>query len=171
MLVAVCAAGCGAAPQEPAARIERAFTTDWHDHADSVDVRYTTTRIVFHDGRWTANVTVTNRSDKPLYEATWAPAGWRSWNGPALVYQGLDVLGARRLIYVPAASEEPRIPYPLRPGATWRGTVVGKIPAAPALPRNDEIWLRYPVFGIGQPWDGVNNALAVQWISDKSVAL
>jgi hypothetical protein len=31
--------------------------------------------------------------------------------------------------------------------------------------------VRYPVFGVGQPWDGLNTALAVQWISEKAVRL
>ena len=87
------------------------------------------------------------------------------------VYSGEDVLGTRRLIYVPAEKETPDIAFPLRPGSTWRGTIEGKIPAAPALPRRDEIWVRYPVFGLGQPWDGQNTALAVQWISAKAVEL
>jgi hypothetical protein len=94
-----------------------------------------------------------------------------TWNGPALVYSGEDVLGTRRLIYVPAEKETPDIAFPLRSGSTWRGTIEGKIPAAPALPRRDEIWVRYPVFGLGQPWDGQNTALAVQWISAKAVEL
>jgi hypothetical protein len=49
--------------------------------------------------------------------------------------------------------------------------VSGPIPDAPPLPHGRPIWIRYPVFGIGQIWDGINPALAVQWISDRSVAL
>lgn len=118
-------------------------------------------------------MTVTNKTDKPLYEASWTdPASkWTSWNGPALVYSGLDVLENRRLIYVPASSEAPAIPNPLRPGATWSGVVEGAIPPVPKIPHGQPIWIRYPVFGIGQPWDGSNAALAVQWISAKAVQL
>jgi hypothetical protein len=104
----------------------------------------------------------------------WSPPGndsWRVWNGPALVYSGLDVLGNRRLIYVAADREEPNIPYPLKPRATWRGTISGKIPAEPRLPRATDIWVRYPVFGIGHAWDGTNPAEAIQWISQKAVQL
>jgi hypothetical protein len=128
---------------------------------------------VFHDGRWSAGVSITNQTGKPLYEATWSPPGsnGRTWNGPALVYSGLDVLGARRLIFVPADRERPDIPFPLPAGATWRGTIGGKVPASPPLPRGDAIWVRYPIFGLGQIWDGFGAASAVQWISSKSVQL
>jgi hypothetical protein len=108
-----------------------------------------------------------------LYQAIWSPPGSDgvTWNGPALVYSGLDVLQQRRLIFVPADREQPNMPFPLAPGATWRGTISGNVPASPPLPRADEIWLRFPVFGIGHVWDGVSQALAVAWISRKAVRL
>jgi hypothetical protein len=145
----------------------------WRDHANAQRVRYRIDGITFHDGRWSVRATVTNATREPLYEATWAPPGDSgvTWNGPALVYSGHDVLGNRRLIFVPADKETPDIAFPLRPGATWRGTIEGKIPATPPLPRNDDIWVRYPIFGVGQVWDGVNSALAVQWISEQAVRL
>ena len=99
------------------------------------------------------------------------PGSYQSWNGPALVYSGLDVLQSRRLIYVPADSEKPDIPYPLKPGASWRGTISGKVPADPPLPKGEEIWVRYPVFGIGAAWDNFTTSSAVVWISLKSVQL
>jgi hypothetical protein len=128
---------------------------------------------VFHRGRWSADISVTNDSPKALYQAIWSPPGSEgvTWNGPALVYSGLDVLQERRLIFVPADREKPNIPFPLAPGATWRGTISGKVPASPPLPRADQIWLRYPVFGIGQVWDGFTQALALTWISQKAVEL
>jgi hypothetical protein len=94
-----------------------------------------------------------------------------TWNGPALVYSGLDVLGSRRLIYVPADREVPDIPYPLPRGATWSGTISGAVPADPKLPHGSPIWVRYPVLGVGQPWDGVTPTAAVQWISTKAIEL
>jgi hypothetical protein len=166
-------AGCGSQSRSPAQKIERTFDVAWRDRANSVAITYTTRDLRFHDGRWSAELTVHNGSNKPLYEAAWAPpdSNGLTWNGPALVYSGLDVLGSRRLIYVAAVEEKPDIPFPLRPGATWRGTIEGKVPNEPQLPHGKPIWVRYPVFGIGQPWDGANTALAVQWISDKSVEL
>lgn len=108
----------------------------------------------------------------PLYETRWAGStDWSLWNGPALVYSGVDVLGDRRLIYLPADREEPAIPQPLGPGATWHGTIGGVLSQRPALPHGRPIWLRYPVFGLGRPWDYVSPSLAVQWISDRSVQL
>jgi hypothetical protein len=166
------AAGCGAPGPSPATKIERTFKVDWHEHATSVDVRYSASRVVFHDGRWSADIAVANHSDRPLYEGTWSPApGGFTWNGPALVYSGLDVLGDRRLIFVPADREMPDIPFPLKPGATWRGTVSGKVPAVPPLPKADSIWVRYPVFGVGHVWDNFTQSDAVQWISQKAVQL
>jgi hypothetical protein len=172
-MLVLAAAGCGAAPRAPTARIERTFDVHWRDAASAHRVRYRVDRVVFHDGRWRVRATVTNRTNEPLYEATWSPPGdfGVTWNGPALVYSGLDVLGQRRLIYVPADKETPDIAFPLQPGATWRGTIEGKIPSSPTLPRGGDIWVRYPVFGVGQPWDGLNTALAVQWISEKAVRL
>jgi hypothetical protein len=154
------------------ADVERGFAVDWHDRANAVDVRYAVTSIRFHGGRWSAGISVRNASTQPLYETPWAPdSNHIRWDGPALVFSGLDVLGDRRLIYFPADREEPTIPLPLRPGALWRGTVSGPVPDAPPLPPGEPIWVRYPVFGIGQVWDGVNPALAVQWISNRSVTL
>ena len=172
LLVAVLA-GCGSQAETRAQRVERTFDVAWRDQANSVAITYTAHRISFHDGRWSAQVTVHNGSGKPLYEAAWSPpdSNGSVWNGPALVYSGLDVLGNRRLIYVPAHNERPDIPFPLRDGATWRGTIEGTLPREPALPHGTPIWVRYPVFGIGQPWDGFSAALAVQWLSNKSVEL
>jgi hypothetical protein len=167
-------AGCGTQTSSPGApTIERTFDVEWHDHATSVAVSYVTHRLVFHDGRWSADVTIHNQSDKPLYETVWAPdtVGFR-WDGPALVYSGLDVLGSRRLIYVPADEERPELPFPLRPGQSWRGTLSGKVPSKPPLPRRTDIWLRFPVFGIGAEWDTFGNpALAVQVISERGAQL
>jgi hypothetical protein len=173
MLVLLAAAGCGSAAGRGAGRVERTFDVHWRDRASAQAVRYRIDGIAFHDGRWTVRATVANGTKVPLYEATWSPPGDNgvTWNGPALVYSGLDVLGQRRLIYVPADKETPDIAFPLRPGATWRGTIEGRIPDLPRLPRADDIWVRYPVFGLGQPWDGLNSALAVQWISAKAVRL
>jgi hypothetical protein len=81
------------------------------------------------------------------------------------------VLGSRRLIYLAADSETPALPYPLKAGASWTGTIGGKIPSSPVIPRGQPIWLRYPVFGIGRPWDGIDAALGLQWISSKGVQL
>lgn len=165
--------GCGSSAGENTGTVERTFNVHWRDHADQHQVRYRVDGITFHDGRWSLHATVTNASRDPLYEATWSPPGdpGVTWNGPALIYSGLDVLGNRRLIYVPAERETPDIAFPLRPGATWRGTIEGKIPSTPPLPHGSDIWVRYPVFGVGQPWDGVNSALAVQWISARGVQL
>jgi hypothetical protein len=164
--------GCGSSAGG-AGNVERSFDVHWRDQANAHPVRYRIDGITFHDGRWSVRATVTNATRDPLYEATWSPPGdiGVTWNGPALVYSGLDVLGSRRLIFVPADTETPDIAFPLRPGATWHGTIGGKIPATPPLPHKDDIWVRYPVFGVGQAWDGVNNALAVQWISAKAVQL
>ena len=174
MLATILAAGCGAQTASTGPpKIDRTFDVEWHDKATSIPVSYVTHRLFFHDGRWSADVTIRNESDKPLYETVWSQdkAGFR-WDGPALVYSGLDVLGARRLIYVPADDERPELPFPLRPGQSWRGTVSGKVPSKPALPRNSDIWLRFPVFGIGQKWSTYDNpALAVQVISERGVTL
>jgi hypothetical protein len=165
--------GCGTGAGHPAHDLERSFALDWHDRASSIAVSYRTTLISFHDGRWSARITVRNGSDTPLYETDWAPPGdlGTTWNGPALVYPGLDVLGNRRLIYLAADSEEPALPYPLRAGATWSGTIGGKLPEEPRVTRARPIWLRYPTFGIGRPWDNFSPALAVEWISNKAVQL
>ena len=87
------------------------------------------------------------------------------------MFSGLDVLGNRRLIYFPSDRESPTIPLPLTSGVTWRGTIGGRIPDAPPIPRGRSIWFRYPMFGIGDVWDGLNAALAVQWISNRAVTL
>jgi hypothetical protein len=169
----VAATGCGSQPARGPAGVDRAFALDWHDRANGLAVTYTASRLRLRGGRWSAVVTVHNGSPKALYETGWEPpdSNGVTWYGPALVFSGNDVLGERRLIYLPADSEAPRTPYPLRPGATWRGTIGGRLPRAPALPRGRPIWLRYPMFGIGAPWDGANSALAVQWISAKGVEL
>jgi hypothetical protein len=170
-LVVAVAAGCGTESRE-APTIDRAFAIDWHDRASSVAIAYTARRLTLGDGRWSAEVTVHNGTGKPLYEAIWEPAGSNgvTWNGPALVYSGLDVLGTRRLIYLPADVEQPKMPFPLRDGATWRGTIGGRLPTTPALPRRRQIWLRYPVFGVGQPPEA-STLPPVQWISEKAVEL
>lgn len=133
---------------------------------------YSATNLTFHDGRWSARIAITNDTGKPMYEATWSPPGdyGMTWNGPALVYSGVDVLQKRRLIYVPADREKPDIPYPLPAGATWHGTISGKVPAKPRLPRASQIWIRYPVFGVGSAWDGYSSG-ALQWISQKAIEL
>jgi hypothetical protein len=171
--VAFCAAGCGASSNAGAPRIERTFHVAWRDVATAERIAYATDRITFHDGRWSADIAITNNTGKPLYESTWSPPDnyGRTWNGPALVYSGLDVLGSRRLIYVPADREAPDVPFPLKPGATWHGTISGDIPSEPRLPRKTSIWVRYPVFGVGAPWDGVTPTAAVQWISQRGVEL
>lgn len=161
------AAGCGSGRIDPSTRIERTFLVNWHEHADSANLQYSAGRIVFHDGRWSADITVTNKTGHPVYEAIWSPApGDFTWEGPGLAYSGLDVLGDRRLIFVPADKELPAIPFPLKPGATWHGTVSGKVPSVPRLPRGREIWFRYPVFSLDSP-----DSSKVHWISDKSVQL
>jgi hypothetical protein len=153
--------------------IERTFDVHWSDRASSEPIVYHVSRIVFHDGGWSARVRITNASRTSLYESTWADPEnkWSEWDGPALVYSGHDVLGDRRLIYIPASTEQPAIPFPLRPGATWSGTISGKVPSKPPVPRGEPIWLRYPIFGIGRPWDGLTPSFAVQWISNKGVTL
>jgi hypothetical protein len=173
LVVVLVSAGCGAPANSTAPKIERTFHVNWHDTASGIAATYATSRVAFHDGRWSADITVTNQSDKPLYEATWAPipGSFRSWNGPALVYSGLDVLQQRALIYLPADTEQPDIPFPLKPGASWRGTIGGKVPADPPVPKADPIWVRYPVFGVGAIWDNFTTASAVVWISLKSVQL
>jgi hypothetical protein len=165
--------GCGTSAGGRGTEIERSFDVHWHDRASELAVHYRTDRIVFHRGRWSVGVTVTNESDKPLYETTWSPPGdiGAVWDGPALVYSGRDVLGNRRLIFVPADTETPEIAFPLKPGTSWHGTIEGRIPSTPRLPRKTAIWVRYPMFGIGQVWDGLNSALAVQWISRNGVQL
>ena len=172
MFAALAVAGCGAR-SHAAPKIERTFAVRWHDTATAERIAYGAERIAFHDGRWSARISITNDTPAPLYEATWSPPNdyGRVWNGPALVYSGVDVLGNRRLIFVPADREEPDIPFPLRPGATWRGTISGKVPAEPSLPQATPIWVRYPVFGVGATWDGVTPSVAVQWISQKAVQL
>jgi hypothetical protein len=172
LMVVLASTGCGASAHSTAPTIERTFHVNWHESATSVAVHYSTSRLTFHDGRWSAAITVTNDSDKPLYEGTWSPTpGGFSWNGPALVYSGLDVLQTRRLIYVPADTEQPAIPFPLKPGKSWHGTIAGKVPLDPPLPKADPIWVRYPVFGVGQVWDNFTPTSAVQWISQKAVQL
>jgi hypothetical protein len=170
-LTVAVAAGCGTQGRD-APTVDRAFAIEWHDRASSVAIAYTTRRLILRNGRWSAQVTVHNGTGKPLYEAEWEPPGSNgvTWNGPALVYSGLDVLGNRRLIYLPADTEQPKLPLPLPDGATWRGTIGGRLPTTPALPRRREIWLRYPVFGVGQPPEA-SQLPPVQWISEKAVEL
>ena len=174
LLVVLVATGCGTPKHSKAApSIERTFHVNWHESASGLAVRYETTRVAFHDGRWSADITVTNNSDKPLYEGTWSPfpGDFRDWNGPALVYSGLDVLQERRLILVPADREQPDIPFPLKPGVSWHGTIGGKVPAEPQIPKGEQIWVRYPVFGVGAIWDNITTSSSVVWISLKSVQL
>ena len=173
VVVLLVAAGCGAPARNTAPQIERTFHVDWHEIASGLAVRYETSLVAFHAGRWSADITVTNNSDKPLYEGTWSPfpGDFRDWNGPALVYSGLDVLHERRLIFVPADTEQPDIPFPLKPGVSWHGTIGGKVPADPQIPKGEPIWVRYPVFGVGAIWDNVTTAASVVWISLKAVRL
>lgn len=172
LVLALSAAGCGS-HRTSAPGLERRFAVDWHDHAAQVAVSYTTQSVVFHAGRWSARVIVRNETGRPLYEAVWSPPGndGSIWNGPALVYSGLDVLGDRRLLFAPADRESPAIPVPLPNGATWRGTISGKVPEAPTLPRRAPIWFRYPVFGLGQTFDETTPSLNVLWISSKAIKL
>jgi hypothetical protein len=165
-------AGCGAQSTHGIATVDRSFAMHWVDHASSQPITYRTASVRLHDGRWSARISVHNGSGTRLYETRWAGStNWSAWNGPALVYSGLDVLGDRKLIYLPADREVPAIPEPLEPGATWHGTIGGVIPQRPALPRGRPIWVRYPVFGLGRPWDYLTPSLAVQWISGKGVQL
>jgi hypothetical protein len=166
--------GCGSRSAGHGPRIERTFAVDWHDHAAVQKISYTARHLVFHGGRWSVEITLHNDSDKPLYPLPWEPADSKgfTWNGPALVYSGVDVLGARGLIYVPADFARPVMPFPLRPGATWRATVGGKVPSKPALPRRDTIWLRYSRVAVGVPFANVvGNAQTVDWISEKGIEL
>ena len=168
------AAGCGSSTAERGPPIERTFDIDWHDRASAQKIEYTARQIVFHHGRWSARITLHNGTDKLLYPAPWKPSDSNglTWNGPALVYSGVDVLGNRRLIYVPADSATPEMPFPLARGATWRSTVSGKVPARPALPRGNKIWLRYSVVVAGMPYaEAAGNGDKVDWISDKAVVV
>jgi hypothetical protein len=167
-------AGCGSGTAARGPSIERTFDVDWHDRPSVQNIQYTAHHIVFHDGRWSAQITLHNGTPKPLYPAPWEPADSKgfTWNGPALVYSGLDVLGDRTLIYIPADTASPTMPFPLRPGTTWRSTVSGKVPAEPALPRNDAIWLRYSLVFVGVPFvSAVGNGDKVDWISEKGIKL
>jgi len=171
--VAALLAGCGSSSARGPA-IERSFDVDWHDHATVQPIQYTARHIVFHDGRWSAEITLHNGTAKPLYPAPWEPSASKGfvWNGPALVYSGHDVLGGRRLIYVPADSARPPMPFPLPRGETWRATVGGKVPAKPVLPRHETIWLRFSVVLVGVPFaEAVGNAERVDWISEEGIAL
>jgi hypothetical protein len=168
------ATGCRSSTSAHGPKIERTFDVDWHDHASAQKIQYSAHHIVFHDGRWSARITLHNGTDKPLYPAPWEPAESKgfTWNGPALVYSGRDVLGNRRLIYVPADAARPTMPFPLQQGATWRSTVSGKVPTKPALPRREKIWLRYSVVLVGVPFvNAAGNGDKVDWISDKAIEL
>jgi hypothetical protein len=172
--VAALLAGCGSSSAAHGPDIERTFDVDWHDHATVQPIQYTARHIVFHDGRWSAEITLHNGTGKPLYPAPWSPADSNGfvWNGPALVYSGKDVLGERRLIYIPADTAKPEMPFPLARGATWRAKVGGKVPSKPALPKGDSIWLRYSVVYVGVPFaESTSNAEHVDWISVKAVQL
>jgi hypothetical protein len=175
VLVALLAAGCGsAASRDGGQKIERTFPVRWVDRPSQTPVVYTTRGIRFHLGRWSAVVTVANNTGKPLYEARWTPTDsfGSTWNGPALVFSGLNVMGARQLIFSPADTEVPQIPFPLPPGARWHGTIGGRLQAVPKLPHGSPIWLRFPVFGVGEPWNSSTSpALGVTWISDKAIEL
>jgi hypothetical protein len=166
--------GCGSNAVGRGPAIERTFEVEWHDHATVQKVSYTARHIVFHDGRWSAEITLHNGTDQRLYPAPWEPAGAKgfTWNGPALVYSGLDVLGERRLIYVPADSASSEMPFPLEQGATWHATVSGKVPSEPPLPKRNQIWLRYSRVLVGVPFGQVvGNAQSVDWISEKGIEL
>lgn len=168
------ATACGARTTARGPALERRFDVDWHEHATVQQVAYTARHIVFHAGRWSADITLHNGTGRPLYPAPWEPAATKgfTWNGPALVYSGLDVLGSRRLIFVPADRTSSEMPFPLRPGGTWSATVGGKVPSDPRLPRRSDIWLRYSVVSVGAPWANVvGHAMTVDWISQKAVQL
>jgi hypothetical protein len=146
----------------------------WTDRPSQTPVVYTTRHIRFHAGRWSAQITVANNTGKPLFEARWAPSDsfGSDWNGPALVFSGLNVMGARQLIFSPADTESPKLPFPLQPGGRWRGTIGGRLEPVPKLPRGEPIWIRFPVFGVGEPWNtSTSPALGVTWISDKAIQL
>ena len=167
-------AGCGSSSSANAPRIERTFDVDWHEHASVEPIQYTARHIVFHDGHWSAEITLHNGTGKPLYPAPWSPSDSNEfvWNGPALVYSGKDVLGYRRLIYVPADTAKPEMPFPLARGATWRATVEGTVPARPVLPKGEPIWLRYSVFySACRSRESSSNADRVDWISAKGIHL
>ena len=145
----------------------------WHDRASELDMEYSASRVVFHGGRWSARISVHNGTDKPMYETGWSPphSNHFTWYGPALVFSGKDVLGNERLLFFAADTETPRLPFPLQPGRSWTGTVGGALLDNPRVPSGEPIWVRYPMFGIGEPWDGVTTTSAVQWLSQKSVQL
>ena len=165
--------GCGSGAADGTQDVERTFHVSWHEHASQLDMRYATTQVAFHGGRWSARISVHNGTTKPMYETNWSPpdSSHFTWNGPALVFNGLDVLGNRRLIYFAADTESPHLPYPLKPGATWTGTIGGPLAVKPIVPKGEPIWIRYPMFGIGEPWDDITTTSAVQWLSEKSVEL
>ena len=173
MLLAVLT-GCGSRTLARGPKIERTIAVEMHDHASVQKISYTARHIVFHAGRWSAAITLHNGTSQVLYPAPWEPSDEKgfTWNGPALVYSGLDVLGERRLIYVPADSSSSEMPFPLKPGATWSATVSGKVPSEPPLPRHDRIWVRYSVVYVGVPFAHVvGNAERVDWISERGFEL
>ena len=162
--------GCGA-QAGTAPKIERTFDLGWHERASQVAISYTTSRIAFHDGRWSAEVTVANHTGKPLYEVTWSLAdNHRTWNGPALVYSGLDVLGTRQLIYVAADEELPRSRTRSRPARRGTARSAARCTRRRCCRTEQSIWLRYPVFWLGAPFGGETQQ-SVQWISLKAIEL
>jgi hypothetical protein len=172
--VAAAATGCGTTHRSAAPRLERSFDVHWLDHASSYRLLYTTRGIVFHGGRWSAHVVIRNDTGRQLYEAPWDPPSSRgtTWNGPALAFEGQNVLGSRQLILVPADTERPRSPYPLRPGQTWRGVVGGKVPAEPALPRGRPIWIRFQVYAVDRPWvPETSPAETIAWFTNRGIQL
>lgn len=166
-------AGCGTQSRAQTTGIERTFDVHWRDHASSTALSYTTRHIVFHAGRWSARISVHNGTTSPAYESQWEIPGsnHRTWSGPALVYSGFNVLHDRQLIFVPVDRATPPVPSPLPAGATWHGTISGKIPTAPPLPRSNTIWVRYPVFSIGDPYGPGGGLPPQQWISMQGIRL
>jgi hypothetical protein len=175
VLAVLCTAGCGSASNgTPTQHIERTFDVHWTDRPSETPVVYSTRDIRFHAGRWSAVVTATNNTGKPLYEARWVPSDTygSTWNGPALVFSGINVMGGRQLIFSPADREAPAIPFPLAPGARWSGTIGGRLQRVPKLPRGEPIWIRFPLFGVNEPWSSSESpALKVTWISEKAIRL
>ena len=131
------------------------------------------TGSVFHDGRWSADVTIRNESDKPLYETVWRRTrhGFR-WDGPALVYSGPRRARQPPADLRPGRRRAARVALPAAHRAEWRGTSRGKVPSKPAAAAHTDIWLRLPGLRDRPAMGHVDNAaLAVQVISERGAAV
>ena len=144
-----------------------------HDHATSIAVAYVTHRLVFHDGRWSARVSVHNgeRTSRCTRRT-----GRRPTRRLHLERPGARLLGPRRArqsaAHLRAADRRGRrdpVPAAHR-RRRWRGTVGGKVPRQPPLPRGQPIWLRYPSSASASRGTSITTALAVQWISETGGA-